>query len=238
VPLALAGLQIDGDETFGEQVVSGPRAAVVVMRRQLHGQVRHPELEVDGDLRPHAGVAGIGPRVLFPRLGANLPRFGNGLEHPQPLARSHVERAHATLHVRSAARVGAGLEGGADEDDIAGDDGRGVQADRRRIHVHGRVEVQFEIDDAVAAERGVTHPGLRIERDQAIAGRHVEDAFLAAVAPVREAAARQLSRRRRRTRAFVLAVHPLQLARCRIEREHRAACAAGRIKTTADHQRR
>src|SRR5262249_16938986 len=63
-------------------------------------------------------------------------------------------------------------------------------------------------------------------------------ALLAAVAPVREAAARQLTWRRAGASAFLLAVHPEHFSGCGIERENRAAASAGCVEDAADHQRR
>ena len=57
VPLSLTGLEIDAHETLGKQVVSGSVATVVVGRGGLNRQVRQPEIFVDADLRPYAGVA-------------------------------------------------------------------------------------------------------------------------------------------------------------------------------------
>src|SRR6185436_11184656 len=51
-------------------------------------------------------------------------------------------------------------------------------------------------------------------------------------------AARQLPRRRRAARPLVLAVHPEQLARRAVERDHRAARARRGIDDALDHQRR
>ena len=64
MPLANAGLQINGDDALAEQAVAGPVAAVVVAGGQFDGQIHHAELLVDADLPPHAGVAGVIGRIL------------------------------------------------------------------------------------------------------------------------------------------------------------------------------
>jgi hypothetical protein len=46
VPPARAGLQVDRDEALAEQVVARTRTAVVVVRRQLDGQVGESQLLV------------------------------------------------------------------------------------------------------------------------------------------------------------------------------------------------
>jgi hypothetical protein len=82
------------------------------------------------------------------------------------------------------------------------------------------VEVFLEIDDPAAAETGNRIAGSRIERHQSIPRRDVEDAFFLSVGPVGEPAARELARRRRPRAPFVLAVHPDQLTRRGVERDH------------------
>src|SRR6185295_5885948 len=61
---------------------------------------------------------------------------------------------------------------------------------------------------------------------------------VASVAPVGEPAPRELTRRRLAALAFVLAVHPDQLAGAGVERDDGAACAGGRVEDAVRHQRR
>src|SRR4029453_656504 len=76
----------------------------------------------------------------------------------------------------------------------------------------------LQIDDTVLAEGRDASAGLRIEREQTIPRRYIQDALvIPAVCPVRDAAPGQLPRRRRRAFAFALRVRPAQLARYRIE---------------------
>ena len=116
---------------------------------------------------------------------------------------------------------------GADDDDVPRDDRRGMQADVGRHQIHRLIVVQLQIDDAVVAETSRRAPGLRVERDQAIAGSDVEDSRLVAVGPVGEAASGQPPRRGVAARAFVLAVHPQHLAGGGVERHDRAPRARG-----------
>src|SRR5688572_33458131 len=143
MPLALAGPVVDGNERLAEQSVPRPRPAVVVVRRELDRQIGHAELLVYRDLRPHARVAGVGPRVVLPRLVADFTGLGNGLEHPQTLSGSYVETAHGSLDVAAAFRIGAGLERGADDDDVAGDNRRGMETDRSSREIHCGIEIGF-----------------------------------------------------------------------------------------------
>ena len=81
--------------------------------------------------------------------------------------------------------------------------------------------------------------GLRVQLDELVAGRHVDDAVVAlAVGPVRHAAARELPRRDRRALAFAQAVRPDHLAGLAVERDDRSARAAGRIEHALDRERR
>src|SRR5690349_19621880 len=97
----------------------------------------------------------------------------------------------------------------------------------------------LEVDDAAFAERRDHLPGLRVERDQAITGRHVDHAVVTpAVGPVRHAAAGELTWRVRGTLAFTQAMRPDQLAGLRIERDNRPPRAARGVDDAFHHQRR
>src|SRR6185369_17791054 len=74
---------------------------------------------------------------------------------------------------------------------------------------------------------------------QAVPGRDIEDAFVAAaVAPVGEPAARQLARRHAGAFAFTQAVRPEQLAGLAVERDDGAPRAAGGVEDAVDRERR
>ena len=238
VPLALAGVEVDRHQALGEQVVAGPVAAVVVGRRGLDRQVRDAQLLVHGDLRPDPGVAGVDGRVVQPGLAPELARLRDGVEDPQALARPHVEAADVALRVAPAAGVAARAEGGAHDDHVPGDGGRGVQPDFARDRIDVLVVVQLEVDDAVLAEAGDRPPGPGRQGDQPVARRDVQDALVAAVAPVGQPASRQPPRRRLAARSLVEAVGPQQLARAGVERRHRAARAGRRVDDAVHHQRR
>ena len=97
----------------------------------------------------------------------------------------------------------------------------------------------LQVDDAVLAEAADRRAVVRVERDQAIAGRDVEDAVVAAaVAPVREPAARQLARRDAGALALAQAVRPHQLAGLPVERDDGPPRAAGGVEHAVDRERR
>ena len=121
---------------------------------------------------------------------------------------------------------------GAHHNHVADHERRGVEPDVAAVRVDLLVEVFLQVHDAVVAERVDGNAGLRVERDHAIAGGHVEDALVCAVRarPPRHAATGSLASARTAARAFVLAVQPLHFARCGIERDHRAARARRRVQ--------
>ena len=243
MPFALAGPIVDGDDAFGEEVVAGPEAAVEIGARRLDRQVREAELFVGGNLIPDTGVAGDRPRFVQPRVVAEFAGTRNRVERPQPLSGAHVEPADQPFSVVVGLRRAAFEERRPDHDDaVCGDGGCRMHAnlagDQIDLLPFAEDHAGFQIDDAVGAEGGDARSGARVERDQAVAGRDVENPFVAAVSPVGDATARQLPGRRRRPRAFVLRVDPSQLAGGRVERNDRAACASGRVQHAVDHQRR
>ena len=89
------------------------------------------------------------------------------------------------------------------------------------------------------AERADRRAGLRVERDEPIAGRDVENALVAlAVGPVRDAAARQLARRGGGALPFAQLCTQISSPVLRVERDDRAARAGGRVEHAVDHERR
>jgi hypothetical protein len=113
-----------------------------------------------------------------------------------------------------------------------------MQPHRRSRQIEFLVEIPFQVDDAVLAEAGHEITRSRVECNEPVTGRHVKNAFLLAVGPIRQAAAGELTRRSLTTCALVLAVHPQQFTCCCVQRDHGAAGATGRIEPPVDHQRR
>src|SRR5262245_3420350 len=94
VPLALTRFEIDADQRISEQIVPWPMAAVDVLGGIFHRQIDESEVLVDRDLRPYAGIAVDGPRLVFPRVISELAGPRNRVERPQELPRARVERAN------------------------------------------------------------------------------------------------------------------------------------------------
>ncbi len=129
VPLALAGFQVDADQGFTEQIISGAMAAIKIAGGRLDWQVDQSELLVHGNLRPHAGVAGVFRGTFLPGVVAKLAFLRDGMENPEALAGSNVESAHVAFIVAHALGRHAFAESGADNDRIFRHDGRRLNAD-------------------------------------------------------------------------------------------------------------
>src|SRR5262249_59945048 len=117
---------------------------------------------------------------------------------------------------------GASSHGRADDDDVLHYGRRRVDANLTRLEIN-RLAVavrhaHLEIDDTVGAERADHRAGLRVELDESIPGRHINDAIVASpVGPVRHAATRELSRRHHGALALAQAVRPEHLTGLSIE---------------------
>ena len=113
-----------GKQVLSEEVVVDPIRYPNYDLSLMQAFRREAELFVDGDLRPHAGVAVGRPRFVFPRVVAELARTRNRVERPQQLAGPHVVGAGQSFRVAVRDDLGAFLECCPDEDDIAGDSDR------------------------------------------------------------------------------------------------------------------
>jgi hypothetical protein len=70
--------------------------------------------------------------------------------------------------------------------------------DRKLFHIHG----------AIVPEGADQLAGFRIQADEPVAGRNIQDPLFLAVRPIGKAAARKLAGRGGSTRAFVFPVYP------------------------------
>src|SRR6185436_17888241 len=157
-------------------------------------------LLVDRDLRPDAGVAIHRPRIPFPGVVAEVVGPWNRVERPEQLAGADVEGANEPLGVVVGADGGAFAERRSDDDHILRDRRRRVPTDFAGFEIDLLAGAEYgallQVHNPIRAERADRRPIPRVERDQAVPGRHVENPIVAAaVAPVREPAAGQLSRR-------------------------------------------
>ena len=219
MPFPDAGLEVHSHQRLGEQIVAGPVAAVMIRCWRFDREIHEAELFVHGDLGPHAHISVRRPRVVFPRLAPVFSGTRNRVEPPDLLARPHVERAHEPLRVVVRRYRRAFSERRADDDDIADDGRRGVHANFSSLEIDLRADAfhdaHFQIEDAAVGERCDERAVFRIQLDETITGRHVDDAIVSSsVGPVRHAAPRQLPRRHGRALALAQAMCPVHFA-CR-----------------------
>src|SRR6185503_9932399 len=81
--------------------------------------------------------------------------------------------------------------------------------------------------------------GLGIQRDEAVAGSHVDDPVVAlSVTPVRQPASGQLPGRVSGSLAFELRVNPNELSSIGLECDYRPSCARCRVDHAVNHERR
>ena len=88
-----------------------------------------------------------------PRVVAELAPLRNGVEDPQPLAGADVVAAHHALRVAHRPRRRARPVGGADDDDVADDERRGVEPELGGVEIDVLIGFELQIDGAVASER-------------------------------------------------------------------------------------
>jgi hypothetical protein len=162
--------------------------AVEVAGWQFHRQVHQAELFVYADLRPHARIACKRQRrLVVPRVRAELARPWNSVEDPGSPARADVVRAHVTFDVGLAFRREAHQVRRSDDDRVFCHDRCRVKPDLSGHSIDLLIVVPLQIDDAAGPEARDRDAGFRIECDQAVARRDVQDPLFAAVAPIRQA---------------------------------------------------
>src|SRR4051794_13270578 len=109
-------------------------AAVEIAGGRLDGNVDVTEFLVAGQRGPRAGVAGVFPGIVFPRLDPLVARLRDGLERPDFFAGAHVVATNVAGDVFFRGRRGAGEERGAGHDDVADHHGGRTRADLAGLH--------------------------------------------------------------------------------------------------------
>src|SRR5262245_66290636 len=92
VPDAFAGVDVDGDDAFGKEVVALAESAPSVVGWRGDRQIDVSEIVVAAQHRPDVRVARVVVRTLLPGVRAELSVARHGVEHPFELAGPHVER--------------------------------------------------------------------------------------------------------------------------------------------------
>src|SRR5881409_464411 len=216
MPLAGSGLEIQRDHAFSKQTVAGTVAAIVIAGRQFHRQKDHSEFFVDADLAPYAGVAGVGCGIVFPGLGTIVVWQRNGVEDPKTPARAHIECADITFDVRLGTGDATWPVGCAYDDYIADHNRRRVESDFAGERIDLLVVILLQVHRAICAKAANRGAGLRVQSDEPVARRHIQDSFLPPVTPISQPAAGELARRDRSSAAFTLSMRPYQFACPRI----------------------
>jgi hypothetical protein len=100
------------------------------------------------------------------------------------------------------------------------------------------VELSLQIHDPVAAEGRDWHSGFRVERNQMVAGRNAQDAFVSfTVSPVCDSAAGTLTRSDLATLTFIHPPHPQCFAGAWIDCHDRAPHSSLGVHDAVDDQR-
>src|SRR5688572_13639499 len=129
MPHALAGSRVEAHEAAGEKIVAGAMAAVEITRRRFDGQIHVAQFFIRGQRRPYGRVASVGPRIVQPRVVAELAGLRDRVERPQAFSRADVISADVALRVFLRARRRASDHCCTEHDDVAYHDGGRGRAD-------------------------------------------------------------------------------------------------------------
>src|SRR5215470_6322297 len=105
-----------------------------------------------------------------------------------------------------------------------------MQADLAGREIHVLVVVELQIDGSILPEALNWNTRLRVQRDHLVAGGDVDDPFLPAVGPIRQASPRQLPRGRFAALSFVEVVQPEHLARLGVEGDGRTTAPCSQVQ--------
>src|SRR6266850_5574079 len=159
-------------------------AAVVIAGRQFDREVGHSEFFIDADLAPHARIAGVGSRLVFPGFGPIFVGQRDGMENPEALSSADIESPDVALHILFTYRNAARFMRRAYDYRVARNHRRRMEADVGTHQIDFLIILQLQIDGAVPAKTRYQIAGFRIERDQPVPRRDVEDSFFSAVTPI------------------------------------------------------
>ena len=232
VPALFAGLAVDRHQALGVEVVTKAMTTVEVARRCADRQIGEAELFVDGDHRPHIGIAAVAPRLVLPGLCALLSLLGDGVKDPRQGAALGIVGAHeARRRLLMCRYIGH---------DRAHD--HGVATDRRRRAVCGSrledlaAQILGHPQCAPIPEGGIGPAGRGVEREQApvVGGHH--HSLLLPLAPDRHSAVLEPHVRRPPRLPALGVVAPQRLARGGVDRRHLAEGGA-HVHTAVDDHR-
>ncbi len=178
VPHALAGLDVERDQRIREQVVARPPTAIPRGRGRRQRDIDVTELFIGRHRIPRAEVAGDFPRIVAPRVVAELAGPRHHVKRPQELAGFGVEAADVLgrRFLPVAAVTGATRVSGHD-DDVAEHEGPGavVESSGQRLAIGEAQE-----NAPLGAERLHRHASGRIEGVEVFAANREDSAVRAA----------------------------------------------------------
>ena len=238
MPDALSRSCVQAHEALREKIIAVSMTSVIVSSRRFGRKIHIAELRVRGHGCPHGNVPGIFPRIAFPSVVPLLAGSRDGVENPLPLAGPHVITSDVAHRHFFGRRHAARRKSVADDDDISDDDPRRARADGIVHEVDVLIQAFSEVDDPVPPEIRVGLSCLRVDRHHEVRRRDEEDALVLAVRPIRQAAARRLTRRAIAALAFFEAIDPERLAGLGVDRYCGAARAGGRVQDPVHHDRR
>src|SRR5207247_3607369 len=144
---------------IAEQIAAQTLTAIIVVSGRFHRQISTPQLGIDRDRRPYAGVAGIRVGVVLPGFRAEFSILGDRVERPFLFAATSIDRPYVSGRVPH--RIGREtlLEPGRNDDTLAIDHGPRAVADAPDM---AEVDMQLlhEIDCATRTKRFHRHAGL------------------------------------------------------------------------------
>ena len=108
------------------------------------------------------------------------------MEDPQAFARPHIVAADVPFLVSATLGRPAWSVRRTDDNRVPGDHRWRMEPDVPRDQIHRLIVFALQIDDAVIPEIRNRPACLRIQRNQLIAGRDVDDALRLAIGPVRD----------------------------------------------------
>src|SRR5215470_19938952 len=94
MPDPLASFELDADNRIAKQIATRSVTAIIIVGGRFYRQIRITQFGIDGHGRPHASVAGVSVRLIFPRVRSKLSCLWNRMEHPLLPAGPRIEGHH------------------------------------------------------------------------------------------------------------------------------------------------
>src|SRR5262245_65435788 len=96
MPLANAGVGVQTDDRFCEEVRSRTASAEEIVARRAHGHIQKASIFIERHRRPHVGMPGELPGVLFPGVVSEFAWPRDRVEAPYLFSSPRVECANVS----------------------------------------------------------------------------------------------------------------------------------------------